>query len=162
MAQFCNCARFALSRPLFESGKASHKVFEVGDCVIVLDSVNAFESKLCFCESWVDSVGLDSESIGVHSVIVLDSMELDSKMALDSARLDSVNALDSTFCFFFWILVRFLGVDFWICFGLCAYFRIYFIWILIVFRICEDKLNSQSRFCNGLESKFFLDSKSYA
>ena len=104
------------------------------------DCVFSFESKLCFCESWVDSVGLDSESIGVHSVIVLDSMELDSKMALDSARLDSVNALDSTFCFFFWILVRFLGVDFWICFG----------------------LNSQSRFCNGLESKFFLDSKSYA
>ena len=34
-------------------------------------------------------------------MIVLDSMELDSKMALDSARLDSVNALDSTFCFFF-------------------------------------------------------------
>ncbi|WP_394997674.1 hypothetical protein [uncultured Helicobacter sp.] len=49
----------------------------------------------------MDSVGLDSESIGVYSVIVLDSMELDSKMALDSARLDSVNALDSTFCFFF-------------------------------------------------------------
>ena len=31
---------------LFIFGKASHKFFEVADSVIVLDSVNAFKSKL--------------------------------------------------------------------------------------------------------------------
>ena len=59
MAQFCNCARLALSRTLFKFGKALIRFFEVVDCVSCLDSE------------------LDSES-------ARDSVRLDSRLSLDS------------------------------------------------------------------------------
>ena len=71
--------RLALSRPLIVFGKALHKVFEVRD------SINC----------------LDSESVGLDSVNVLDSMWIGSVIALDSEskslNLDYNFSLDSEF-----------------------------------------------------------------
>ena len=68
MAQFCNCARLALSRTLFKLGKASLGFFGVVDSVIVLDSVE-LDSKL----------SLDSESMGLDSDFKSKALNLESK-----------------------------------------------------------------------------------
>ena len=82
-------ARFVLSHPLFESGKALFGFFEVVDSVNVLDS----------------EIVLDLESMELDSKIILDSVALDSKfLNLDSKPLadskmsvDSESVLDSGF-----------------------------------------------------------------
>ena len=58
MAQFCNCARIVLAHALLLIfGKASIRFFEVVDSGSCLDS-EKLDSRFCFCESWLDSVGL--------------------------------------------------------------------------------------------------------
>ena len=72
MAQFCNCARLVLSHTLlFVFGKALLRFFEVGDCVIVFESVE--EDSKAFLDS--ETMGLDSESelLNLESKLVLDS-----------------------------------------------------------------------------------------
>ena len=85
--------RLALLRPLLLIfGKASLRVFEVVDCVIILDSESVrLDSILCFCES-LESVGLDSKptldsELALHSTLGLPSWHskiLDEKSLFSS------------------------------------------------------------------------------